>query len=135
MIEHSDPEMEAGVLWYFSLPVRACTHSPVSGTHPHSSLLCFLPIHSNLNNIKTCLGSRLTPLSQRAAHPGGVREPHHGGGDRVGRRGTVGVSWVLWIPQHEGALVSERDEFLWPQRATEINTESFSVIQMGVCCL
>lgn len=58
-----------------------------------------------------------------------------GEGEGVARRGTVGVSWVLWIPQHEEALVPERDEFLWPQRAIEINTGSFSVTQMGVCFL
>lgn len=86
MIDACDPEMEAGVLWCLTLPVRPCTHSPVSGTHPHISLLYFLPIRFNLNKIKTCRGLHLTPLSQRAAQPGGLREPHYGEGEGVASR-------------------------------------------------
>lgn len=60
----------------FSLAVRACTSSS-SRTHPHSTVLCFFPIHLNLNKTEP-------PMSQRAAQPRGLREPVTGVGGGVG---------------------------------------------------
>lgn len=57
------------------------------------------------------------------------------GGRGCGQQSTMGISWAVGIPQHEGLWFLKGDELFWPQRTTEINTGSFSVTQMGVCCL